>query len=448
MEQVKRVNIRMAAALLMLGVYLFITRYALREYILWDSPGFLLGLAAIPLVLTANPQQKRSLRFYYAALACCILAWLLPAKTLLYGCVALALCFLADNIFGKINALPLLALGLMAPVCDYMTRIFTFPIRLQLTQWAAGMLHALGLPAVAEGNVIMYQGATFSVEAACMGLGMMVTSMLCGLMLLGIYQKKYGLVVPFAKVCMLLAGIFALNVISNLFRILLLVVLHLLPGDPLHEATGILCLAAYVLLPLLWFCPWLVKRFGKPLETKPARKESDRFMLTLSHLCLAGCIALVAYKTTLPAAGTTAAAGLPSMPGYTLQVLPNHVTKAENDTALVYLKPVGGFYRTDHHPTICWQGSGFDFKQVKEEQAGGSAIYTAILQKGHERLYTAWWYDNGRHQTISQWEWRWKALRYGNDYTLVNVTAATPAALHAETLRWLGKNKTGGMGKM
>ena len=428
----------------MLCVYVFVTQYALRGYILWRSPGFLLGFAAIPLVLTANPQQKRSLRFYYAALACCVLAWLLPAKTMLYACVALGLCFLADNVFGKINALPLLALGLMAPVCDYITRIFTFPIRLQLTQWAAGMLHALGLPAVAEGNVILYHSIAFSVEAACMGLGMMVVSMLCGLMLLGFYQKKYGRALPFPKVCLLLTGIFLLNVISNLFRILLLVVLRLLPDDPMHEATGIICLAAYIIIPLLWACPWLVRRFGKPIEMKPARRETDRFMLALSHLCLAGCIALVAYKTTLPGAGTPAVAGLPSIPGYTLSALPNHVTRAENDTALVYLKPVGGFYRTDHHPTICWQGSGFAFKQVKEERAGGIAIYTAVLQKGEERLYTAWWYDNGKAQTISQWEWRWNALRYGSDYTLVNITTATPAALRGETLRWLEKHKSNG----
>lgn len=439
MEQTKRLTPWLPGALLIAGAYLFIIQYALQQYIPWRSPGFLLGLVAIPVVLVYNPRQKRSLRFYYAALACCVLAWLLPVKTLLYFSLVLGLCFLADNVLGKINALPLLAMGLMAPICDYVARIFTFPIRLQLTHWAAGLLQGIGLPAVAEGNTILYQGNEFAVDAACMGLGMMVTSMLCGLMVLGVYQKKYGLVLSFSRVCLLLGGVAVLNVVSNLFRMLLLVIFAVLPDNPLHDITGILCMALYVLAPLVWLCPLIVKRFGRPVKTAPAKEETHMHMVALSHICLAACIFLVAYKTKLPGAGDPAPAGLPSIAGYTLQQLDNQVVKAENAQALVYLKSVGGFYRTDHNPTICWQGSGFEFRQVKVEMLGGKNVYTATLQKGEERLYTAWWYDNGKVQTISQWEWRWDTLRNRQPYTLVNVTAGSAATLRAEVTRWLNR---------
>jgi len=38
-------------------------------------------------------------------------------------------------------------------------------------------------------------------------------------------------------------------------------------------------------------------------------------------------------------------------------------------------------------------------------------------------LYTAWWYDNGNLQTISQFTWRWDSFRNNRAWVLVNVTA-------------------------
>ncbi|MGX5819206.1 exosortase N [Chitinophaga lutea] len=422
--------------------YAAIAVYALRQYLPWNSPVFLLGLAVIPIALRSDPQRKSDLRFYYAALAFSVLAWLIPATTFIFLAVLMGLCFVADTTLGRINLLPPLALIVAAPMSDYFFRVFTFPIRLQLTDWAAALLRWGGQPAAAEGNSIVLHGNTFSVDAACMGLGMMTTALLFGILVLGWYQHQYKKQLSFAGTAALLALIFALNTAGNLVRIILIVTFSIMPGQAMHDIAGLLCMAGYVVLPLCWLCPRIVRRWGRTPVEKPAPVPTDKLMLLLSHLCLPACIFLAAYKQTIHAPESSAS-GLPSIPGYTVQAMDDQTVKASNNEVLVYVKPIMGFYSTDHNPSICWQGSGFDFRHIREARIGEKRVYFAVLEKGGERLQTAWWYDNGAQQTVSQLEWRWDALRYRRQYALVNVTAADKRLLDKAVRSWLNKEENG-----
>lgn len=437
MDQSKRLIPAILGAGLIAGIYVLIVQYALKDYIAWRSPGFLLGLIAIPVALHRDPLQKKSLRFYYTALVFCILGWILPVKTLLYASVVLALCFLIDNVLGKINLLPVLAMALMAPICDYITNIFTFPIRLQLTAWAGTLLQMAGVAANVEGNTIFFGGNEFSVDAACMGLNMLVTSMLCGIMILGFYQKKMDLHLSFIKVSGLMGIIALLNIVANLFRMILLVILVILPEDPMHGFTGIICLAVYVILPLVWLIPWMVKRLGVK-RGKPAPAYTvNSLQVIMAHVCLAACVGMLAWKTMLPGVNQVIPANLPPVKGFKVTAMRDNVVKVENDTALIYVKTIPGFYYSDHHPTICWRGSGFEFKHIREEIIAGKTVSTSILQKRTQQLYTAWWYDNGTKQTGSQLNWRWDALRSGTRYAIVNVSTQDRKTLEKEVARLL-----------
>ena len=86
---------------------------------------------------------------------------------------------------------------------------------------------------------------------------------------------------------------------------------------------------------------------------------------------------------------------------------------------------------------ICWSGSGYEFTRIHEKEIGGTTVYAATLEKGDEQLYTAWWYDNGLSTTISQFEWRWDALRTHHHYAIVNVTASTPEMLEKEARKMI-----------
>ena len=131
-------------------------------------------------------------------------------------------------------------------------------------------------------------------------------------------------------------------------------------------------------------------------------------------------------------------AGLPA--GCTTSRLADGITRFSNDTILVYVKPIRGFYDTEHTPLVCWRGSGYTFESVWEEQEAGRRWYAGILQKGDERLYTAWWYDNGQTRTVSQAHWRSLDLAGAPGFSLVSVTAAEKGVLGRQVRKMLFRN--------
>jgi hypothetical protein len=63
------------------------------------------------------------------------------------------------------------------------------------------------------------------------------------------------------------------------------------------------------------------------------------------------------------------------------------------------------------------------------EKRNGHDIYTATLVKNTDRIYAAWWFDNGRLKTVNQFAWRWAVAKNDGQFYLVNVNAASPQKL-------------------
>jgi exosortase N len=123
------------------------------------------------------------------------------------------------------------------------------------------------------------------------------------------------------------------------------------------------------------------------------------------------------------------ATGSVKAPGYRIENLPDAIVKLSTAKGLVYLKPIIGFYSSDHQPTMCWKGSGYEFRKLETMNLDGQIIYTSCLEKGSDKLYTAWWYDNGNLNTISQFDWRRDSFRNNRSWVLVNVTADSKSVL-------------------
>ena len=125
-------------------------------------------------------------------------------------------------------------------------------------------------------------------------------------------------------------------------------------------------------------------------------------------------------------------ASVPSVSGYTCQRVKADVVKLENKSSLIYLKAIPDYFNPDHNPMICWTGSGYNLERIQEEKLESREIYTAVLRKEKEELYTAWWYSNGTTHTISQARLRWELLSGGKQFTLINVTATSRQSLEKE----------------
>jgi exosortase N len=278
-----------------------------------------------------------------------------------------------------------------------------------------------------SGNVITCNGSDFSVDPACMGLHMLLSSLLCCLLIIAVQQRRLGRELSMWWIVVVCLSAIALNIVLNLVRILILVQFGIMPGTVMHELVGIFCLVLYVIMPALIGLRWLVSRAGKaPAASGPntALSRNGRYGM---HLAVAFLISGGIF-----AAGRKPApnAVLPAVPGYTASHHDsNGIVKMVHSSALVYLKALPGFYCSEHHPMLCWTGGGYLFKQVEERTIAGVPVISGTLQKGQERLYTAWWYSNGNERTASGLSWRWDALRKGGQYTIVNVTAADETTL-------------------
>lgn len=427
---------------LLFGTYGFILFYGLYAYNDWFSASSILGVLVLLTVTSFKRSEKGGIRFFLLALLPLLLYLLAPAKTLLWAAAICGCIFLAETFYGRINHLPLMVLGVITPLFKSVADVFSFPIRLVLTKWAGTALSLMESGIHVQGNMIVMNGEEFSVDPACMGLQMTITSLLCAIMIIGFYQKKYQKVLSARIVLAALLLVMGLNIGSNLLRIILLVWFRIMPDTMMHDVAGILCLLVYVIAPALFLLRWAINRYGYPEQTHRRRYVlRSALKMSLLNVSLAGVILLALISRPFIAtenAGIKQAAGIP---GFAVATLPGDIIRLQNDRLLVYIKHIPNGYYSEHHPMICWKGSGYNFYRVQETPVDGHRIYTAQLQQQQDILYTAWWYDNGLVSTNSQLQWRWDALLGAHPYSLVNVTAASDRELQLAVKDLLDKRR-------
>jgi exosortase N len=319
-------------------------------------------------------------------------------------------------------------LALASPGLRWLTTVFGFPIRLQLSTWVVTILQTSGADATANGNLIRLNGVDFAVDPACMGLQMTGLSALATLFLIIHLENRTRTHLSFGWLLVVSGGMSVLLLLTNLLRILVLVLFRIAPEDPFHDFIGLVCLVMYLLGPLTWGLHRLYARLGKPLPPDSSLAWT-RLALVYGVVGLAGFGVVQRSQPTAPMTVL-----VPS--GYAKKQLDNGFIQFSKPGFLVYLKPVRTAYSAEHSPVVCWRGSGFVFGGVKETVVSGHLVYVGSLQRGRERLQTAWWFTNGSDRTIGQIDFRWRMLRGEPAFALLNVTAARPEALEEAVRVW------------
>lgn len=411
--------------------YITIMIVILHDYIGWKSVNVMLGLLSLPLVTRITASNGNYYRYGILAMVTAVMACFVPTNTMLYFSIVLALLFVTEAGIGRINLMPLIMAILMSPLVQYAADVFSFPVRLQLTELVGKGMQFAGMEVTVRGNMILYQNNEFAVDPACMGLNMLVTSLITGLMMIAVNQQRYNKILGNQWILPVLAVMVVLNIFSNCVRMICLVIFNVLPDHPAHGWIGIGCLFLYVMLPAIWLSGWLTRRFGKDRKDslRPAASLTGMGMLTAQLLLIfaVAIAAMVIKKEKTALQNDTSPA--PLVTGFNVTRVDASILKLDNPQALVYIKTIPGFYSGDHHPMICWRGSGFSFRQIEEQRIASNTVYTAILDDGRQKLYTAWWYDNGVKRTIDQFNWRWDVACGANRYALINLTASSETEL-------------------
>lgn len=383
----------------------------------------------MPFILQKDRKGK-SVTWILIAVLFASTCFLLPVKTVLYLAICAAFFGLLHLHYGKIDAAPVFISVLISPVFDSLCNVFTFPIRLQLTNIAVSIMKALQLNVSSRGNVIIQNGSEFSVDSECMGLNMLISSFVTGVVLVAIQLAKSGKRASYLLLSITIVFAFGLNLFANILRIIGLVHFQILPANPMHDLFGLGCFAVYVLMPLFFYSRFVSKRFGSggKMETDISIHKKAISLFPWLSIILLLFVAGTKVKSTTMAA-TNFSGELPNVQGYSAQWFQKDVLKLETDAALIYAKRIPAFYFIEHNPLICWRGSGYEPGEIGMESINDLDLFTAVLFNGKDQLFTAWWYSDGESETINQFSWRFESFRTGNPCYLLNVTAADPISL-------------------
>ncbi len=410
---------------LLLAVYIFIWSSVLYAYLPFVSLSFLLGVLALLFTCTKT-SNVISYRYALIALIWLVASFFVPVKTFLYFSICFSIFFLIEALGYRLGHLSCSVLFFMSPMFQYFSNVFSFPIRLQLTKWSGKLFSFIDPSITTKGNIFHHNNNEFSVDPACMGLNMLTASLLLSIMLLGFYQKKFNKNVGLLSFAGFIILVIGFNIISNLIRIIVLVHFTILPDSVMHEVIGIGCLLLYVALSSVWLAKFVVSKSSGNMAK--ANFHTKEFYKPLLHFLLLVLILLAAYRTShIDTFKEFDNKAEKRIAGFTSGNHSSGIVKLENDKALIYVKYIRGFYDTEHNPTICWKGSGYEFQDIKEETINGHKVYTALLVNGKDKLATAWWYSNGSKHVTDQFTWRWNMMRGEKRYALINVTTATAA---------------------
>jgi exosortase N len=398
-----------------------------------SNTNLLLGCCLLPFSLFSTHTRKFNHTYLWLLLLFGIAAYHFGVRAFYFFMLGFYGLFLFELYFGKVNTLAIYLLAFSAPVFHQVSVILGFPIRLQLSEWAGAILSMAGTDITVNGNIMTLKGNAFSVDDACMGLSMLSISLLMGVAAIAHQYRVSALRLNFFHLFIFFSAVFVLNIASNLIRIVLLVLFYIRPEDLMHEIIGILCLLLYVVIPLHYLSKALIHRLGKADSNAP---PTPLYIPTFHKIVLLTIMTMVVVTgmqiNSLRTSSNEVAHVSVAFPGVMKQQMDQGITKIYNEDLLVYLKPIPEFFTGEHTPLLCWKGSGFEFNNVRKKRIAGNELYVGTLEKPGERLFTAWWYNNGKTSTLEQWDWRMRMLRGEDNFCLINVTAKDEIVLETE----------------
>jgi exosortase N len=392
------------------------------------STNFIIGLLLFPFAFFIQGETRINYLYGGLFVAFGILSFYYQLKIFYFFTLAFYILFTVEFLIGELNTVVLFLLVVMSPVFHHVVAILGFPIRIHLSQWAGSILQAIGRNVEVEGNMMLLDGFSFTVDEACMGLNMLAISMLIGVVVVLYCYRVHQARLTFIHLCFFFLTVFLLNIVANLFRILILVLFKILPENPLHELIGVAGLLMYVMIPLYFLCEQLIRRRGiRSSATVPYHTESNQKKVIAIALGIG--VMILGFTIQPNRAEAKMVHANASFKDITPVLMDGGITKFYDGNLLIYVKTIPEFFSGEHTPLICWKGSGYTFKRVRETEVDGQSVYLGTLVKGNETLYSAWWYTNGTSATIDQLEWRSKMMKEGTAFCLVNVTATNETAL-------------------
>jgi len=260
-----------------------------------------------------------------------------------------------------------------------------------------------------EGVNFHINGSKIAIDTACMGLSMFKTGLLIGALLLTLEerkQKRYFSVFQIVAFCVLIVF---LNIISNYFRIITLILMNCTEENMLHHAIGLICFLVYQVLPMLFLI-----RYFKPKKEEIVTETGDSFLPIL----ISSVIILATSFEIKKEVSYDLLSGLDKK--YNIEKgewVNDEVFKIQSPNKLIYIKtPV-------HKPLICWTGNGYKITESKEIFVENEKVWFNKMELNNTQYISLWWYECGDKKYTSFVEVMFLKLIYGKPIRLINETS-------------------------
>ena len=371
-------------------------------------------LFSILLFLIAG--RKTTLKMSYPLLGMIVLlefiSYRLHTKTLHFQALSLFICFIYYSFTRKFSFVAFICLFLFSSIFDQLFNYLTVEIKQTLCYSVYLTLRNFISIDRIEGVNFYINNAKISIDTACMGLSMFKTGLLTGAFLLTLEERKQQKFFSIIQILLFCLIIVVLNLISNYFRIIILILFNCTEENALHHTIGIICFAFYQILPMLF----LIRLFKSAIEEITGKQMSIKM---LPIIIISGILLI----TSLEIKNEQNQNILENLaPKYTIQkgVWANkEVYKILTPGKLTYIKtPV-------HKPLICWTGNGYKIIESKKILRNHEEIWFVKMEKNNIYYFSYWWYECGNKKYTSLIQVLSIKLLYNKPVRLINETSKT-----------------------
>lgn len=331
----------------------------------------------------------------------------LHTKSLHFLSIAFFICLIYYSLTKKFSFIAFICILLFSTVFNKFFEHLTSEIKQSLCNIVYHTLKNFIEIDKVEGVNFYINGARITIDTACIGLSMFKTGLLTGAILLTIEEKKQNRYFGIIQILLFCLIVILLNVLSNYFRIIALILLKCTEENLLHHAIGLFCFAVYQVVPMLF----LVRHF-KP---KSAEMSTSDFNPKLISIAVSFVVILLTSFEMKNPINRDLLSDIGSQ--YNLKEgnwVNVEVFKIETEEKLIYIKT------PSHKPLICWTGDGYKIIQAKEVLIDNQKVWFNVMEKDSVLYESLWWYECGNKKYTSFLEVMLMKLIYNKPIRLIN----------------------------
>jgi exosortase N len=342
------------------------------------------------------------------------ISYRLHTKSLHFLALSLFVCFIYYNFTRKFSFIAFICIVLFSSLFNTFFDYLTVEIKQNLCYGVYLTLKNFITIDRIEGVNFYINHAKITIDTACMGLSMFKTGLLFGAFLLTIEERKQQKYFKITTIFLFCFMVILLNIISNYFRIITLIVFNCTEENMLHYTIGLLCFVFYQIVPMLFLI-----RFFKPKTEAIANGKSER--LNLAPIII-GIIIL--FATSFEIKREQDYKLLKDInPAYNISKgvwVNKEVFKIATPEKLIYIKTPA------HNPLICWTGNGYKVIESKVIRKNNEKICFVRMEKNNIQYYSYWWYECDHNKYSSLVEVLFVKLLHNKSIRLINETSKAP----------------------